>query len=162
MVLFVPLWRCDCYPPFYPRACTPTYANPLRDPFGVQTAQADDEGSEEEGEDGEEGEGGSGSAVDGMSYDQLLALGDRIGDVAKERWALRSAAFIATLPHFVHKTGPCEGEHSCEHPLSSSANAIGESLDRCGTCGTCGMCGMCGTCGMCGMCGTCGTCEQLV
>jgi hypothetical protein len=78
--------------------------------------------------------------VDGMSYDQLLALSDRIGDVAKERWALRSAAFIATLPHYVHRVLPtpgaaataaacCEG-HGDEHPPSHTADAIGESLDR--------------------------------
>ncbi len=99
----------------------------------AQVAQADDE----DGDDDDDGsDGGGGVAVDGMSYDQLLALSDRIGDVAKERWALVSAQFVATLPAFSH-CAPAAGSEGqvggseLPHPPSSSANAMGESLDRC-------------------------------
>ncbi|KAA0147580.1 hypothetical protein FNF28_07546 [Cafeteria roenbergensis] len=39
-----------------------------------------------------------GAAADGMGYDELLQLGEQLGDVRKERWQARAPALIAALP----------------------------------------------------------------
>ena len=49
----------------------------------------------------EEGEGGE---IEDMSYDQLLDLGDQIGDVKTERWHTRNQQIIGSLP--VHIFSP--------------------------------------------------------
>ncbi len=86
----------------------------------LQAAQAsDDEGGEDE-EEGTDGNGNGNGSVDTMTYDQLLALSDRIGDVAKERWALKSAVFIASLPKFTFT-----GEGAC-----AAAGGLGDCCDR--------------------------------
>ena len=99
----------------------------------AQAAQAGDDDDDDEDDDGSGRAGGGGagsSVVDGMTYDQLLELSARIGDVAKERWALQAPAFIATLPRFVHQ--PSAASAACDDPHSTTANALGESCDRYG------------------------------
>lgn len=39
-----------------------------------------------------------GATADGMGYDELLQLGEQLGDVRKERWQARAPALIAALP----------------------------------------------------------------
>jgi hypothetical protein len=94
-------------------------------------AQAADVAAEEE--EMEEAEEAAPGGIEALSYDQLLELGDRIGDVAKERWAKRSAQFIATLPKCVHvvagNPAPTGGL-----PHSSQTTALGDSADRCLVC----------------------------
>ena len=56
-----------------------------------------DDYNEEEEEDDDEEEDSSSPASD-MSYDTLLRLGEQIGDVKMERWALRAKFEISKLP----------------------------------------------------------------
>lgn len=61
--------------------------------IAVPAAHEDAGDSEEEDEEEEEEE----LDVDNMDYDQLLELGEAIGDVKKERWRLKAARVIGEL-----------------------------------------------------------------
>jgi hypothetical protein len=62
--------------------------------FVAEEADAEEAAEEEaEEEDEEEGED-----VDRWDYDQLLALGEQIGDVKTERWRLKAKKVIESLP----------------------------------------------------------------
>ena len=91
----------------------------------MEVAQAE----AEEEEDGADADGGT--QFEGLSYDQLLELGDRIGDVAKERWAKQSAQFIKSLPLYVHCVEVGRAVSRPELPLSSTVTCLGDSADRC-------------------------------
>lgn len=47
-----------------------------------------------------------------LSYDTLLRLGERIGDVKSERWAMRSHKEIAKLPTFIYEGSDKIKEHN--------------------------------------------------
>ena len=71
-------------------------------------AEEDPEASADEGEgEGDEGEGGEES---NLSYDALLRLGERIGDVKSEMWALSAAQHIAKLPTLPFHKSMAEGK----------------------------------------------------
>lgn len=75
-----------------------------------------------------------------MSYDALLRLGERIGDVKEERWALIAHEKIDALPTFAFATSMAEGkeenhtEVKCQ--VCQFAYEEGETLRRmpCGHC----------------------------
>ena len=51
-----------------------------------------------------DGDGEGGVDPDAMTYEQLLALGEQIGDVGEERWRVEGVATVAALEHL--------GEHA--------------------------------------------------
>jgi len=70
--------------------------------------------------DAEENEDGAGLDVDNMDYDQLLNLGQQLGDVKTERWEAVSSQYIAKLSTFSYAkdksdAGPTRtgGDHMC-------------------------------------------------
>ena len=54
--------------------------------------------------------------LDGFRYEQLLALGERLGDVRQERWRLRAPAIIASLPTRTFHAPQRDGAHDDEAP----------------------------------------------
>lgn len=66
--------------------------------------------AEEGGEGQEEYEGEEGMDSNEMSYETLLQLGERIGDVKKERWALRAKAEIEKLQTMCFDSKTVEGK----------------------------------------------------
>ena len=76
------------------------------DPRAPARRQADGDGDEDGGDDGGDGgdDGGDddddGGGSRELSYETMLQLGERIGDVKSERWALVASAEIAKLPTF--------------------------------------------------------------
>lgn len=62
----------------------------------LQAAMMEDQEDGEELEDQLEGEAGEGEGE--LSYETMLQLGERIGDVKTERWKMRAAVEIAKLP----------------------------------------------------------------
>lgn len=89
--------------------------------------------AEEEEAEGEEGDAPADGGVqfEGLSYDQLLELGDRMGDVARERWVRAAPAYIKTLKQYVQGPTPAANAHL---PLAEGLNPLGDSADRCVAC----------------------------
>ena len=68
-----------------------------------------------------EGEGEDGSAE--MSYETMLQLGERIGDVKTERWAMKAEAEIKKLPTYVFQD-PKDGEEEGEEKDDSEVKCL--------------------------------------
>ncbi len=65
---------------------------------GGDDGEIDDDNDEEEGDESDE-----------LSYDELLRLGERIGDVKEERWALIAHDRIRQLPTLLWKRSMADG-----------------------------------------------------
>lgn len=94
-----------------------------------EDGEEDAEGEEHDDEEGDEGEADEEEEEEEepsqeWSYEQLLALGERLGDVKTERWMQRAAAVIASLPEQQYselaadanprKMCKVDGEETCE------------------------------------------------
>lgn len=72
----------------------------------LQAAMAEEDPEADELEQGEEADDASAE----LSYDTLLRLGDRLGDVKQERWALVAREQIERLPSFHFKSAAVKGK----------------------------------------------------
>ena len=65
--------------------------------------------------------------VDEMTYEEMLELGERIGDVKEERWRSRSQEFINKLPIVIFKKQSCCAEQTPQ-------KGVGATLESCLVC----------------------------
>ena len=77
-------------------------------------------------EDGEEEEEVD---VDEMTYEEMLELGERIGDVREERWRSRSQEFINKLPIVIYKK-----EKAASQERETPQKGVGATLESCLVC----------------------------
>ncbi len=68
--------------------------------------------------------------VDEMTYEEMLELGERIGDVKEERWRSRSQEFINKLPIVIFK----KQDKKCTSCSETPQKGVGATFESCLVC----------------------------